>query len=420
MPLKRLASLRVSNVDKKTVDGELPVRLCNYTDVYHGDTIRPDQEFMVATASRDQVANFRLQARDVIITKDSETADDIGIPAYVAAGALDLICGYHLALIRPNALAVDGRFLFWAMASAAVRHQLAKSATGITRFGLRTDKIGDVRLLLPSVPLQLGISEFLDEATARIDHLVSKKLSLVELICQRSENRQIEIACGRRGPRTMRDSEQGWLGAIPSHWPVERLKYVARLESGHTPSRSRPELWIDCTTPWLTLNDLSYLEQHEFIDHTINRISKQGLDASSARVLPAGTVVLSRDATVGRCGILARPMATSQHFVDWICSEVLLPRYLWLLFRTVMQSHFDSVTSGATLRTIGMPDVKQLVVPVPPLDEQHEIVAEAEEARTSAHRGIGLLQRQIELLQERRQALITAAVTGQLDIPGAA
>ena len=85
-----------------------------------------------------------------------------------------------------------------------------------------------------------------------------------------------------------------------------------------------------------------------------------------------------------------------------------------------MQSHFDSVTSGATLRTIGMPDVKQLVVPVPPLDEQHEIVAEAEEARTSAHRGIGLLQRQIELLQERRQALITAAVTGQLDIPGAA
>ncbi len=97
LPLKRIASVRVSDVDKKSVEGEPPVRLCNYTDVYYRDEIEPGQAFMVATASPEQIAAFRLQPGDVIITKDSETADDIAVPAYVRATASDLICGYHLA-----------------------------------------------------------------------------------------------------------------------------------------------------------------------------------------------------------------------------------------------------------------------------------------------------------------------------------
>lgn len=418
VPLKRVALVRVSNVDKRTVAADERVRLCNYTDVYYRGTIHADQDFMVATATHEQVMTYGLKSGDVVITKDSETPDDIGVPSYVESTAPDLVCGYHLAIIRP--VAIQGRFLFWSMASTTVREQFGTAATGVTRYGLRQADIGGAIIECPPIEQQAMISNFLDTETHRIDTLISKKFRLVELLGERSKKRQTEAACGRLNRLTTRDSGRMWLGRIPAHWPVERLKFIARLESGHTPSRSRPELWENCTTPWLTLNDVGYLEGHEFVEETTNRISEDGLAASSARVLPAGTVVLSRDATIGRCGILARPMATSQHFVDWICSESLLPRYLWLLFSTAMQAHFDSVTSGATLRTIGMPDVKQLVVPVPPLNEQHEIVAEAEEIRTRTDRGVGCLQRQIALLRERRQALITAAVTGELDIPGAA
>lgn len=103
IPLKRVATIRVSNVDKKVVEGDQPVRLCNYTDVYHRAVISPEQDFMPATATREQISTFRLQPGDVIITKDSETAEDIGVPAFVKAGAPDLMCGYHLAIIRPEA-----------------------------------------------------------------------------------------------------------------------------------------------------------------------------------------------------------------------------------------------------------------------------------------------------------------------------
>src|ERR1017187_8622662 len=99
--LKQACHVFPSNVDKKSHDGETSVNLCNYTDVYYNDTITADMEFMAATASTDQIAKFTLRAGDTIITKDSETADDIAIGAYVPADLPGVICGYHLSMVRP-------------------------------------------------------------------------------------------------------------------------------------------------------------------------------------------------------------------------------------------------------------------------------------------------------------------------------
>lgn len=182
VPLKRLAAIRVSNVDKKSVDGGEPVRLCNYTDVYSRDIIRPDQDLMSATASHEQVSALRLKSGDVIITKDSETVDDIGVPSYVEAGARDLICGYHLAIIRPVSSQIDGRFLFWSMVSTTVRDQFSVTATGVTRYGLRTDSIGGVMITCPSVRQQGAIADFLDAETAHIDALIARKRQLAAVV----------------------------------------------------------------------------------------------------------------------------------------------------------------------------------------------------------------------------------------------
>ena len=103
--LRRVADMRVSNVDKHVREGELPVRLCNYVDVYKNDRITQETTFMRATASVDEIERFRLEPGDILITKDSETWDDIGVPALVTESADDLICGYHLALLRPSSIA---------------------------------------------------------------------------------------------------------------------------------------------------------------------------------------------------------------------------------------------------------------------------------------------------------------------------
>lgn len=313
---------------------------------------------------------------------------------------------------------VMSRYLYYGLSTAPARAFMRSASRGSTVLHLEIERAKDCPIPIPPLAAQRVIADFLDTETARIDALIAKKRRLIDLISERVTVEQVEAASGRTLGVPLSDSGLPWLGSIPVTWHVERLKYVARLETGHTPSRTRPELWENCTTPWVTLNDVGYLESHEFVERTVNLISAEGLAASSARVLPEGTVILSRDATVGRCGVLAEPMATSQHFVNWVCGESLQPRYLWLLFRTVMQKHFDSLTAGATLRTIGMPDVKEFVVPVPPADDQARIIGEAETARLASRRATDALTRQIRLLVEHRQALITAAVTGELAVPG--
>src|SRR6266571_2332466 len=96
LPLSSVADASFSSVDKKSHAGEQPVRLCNYIDVYKNEYITDDLPFMRATATRSEIAQFGVRLADVIITKDSETPDDIGIPALADYSAPDLVCGYHL------------------------------------------------------------------------------------------------------------------------------------------------------------------------------------------------------------------------------------------------------------------------------------------------------------------------------------
>ena len=118
--LKQIANIRFSSVDKKSVEDERVVRLCNYTDVYYNQVVTADLSFMEATATNDQVTRFGLLADDVLITKDSETAEDIAIAVYVPDNLPGVLCGYHLAIIRPRH-GTDGKYLFWSLASRPSR-----------------------------------------------------------------------------------------------------------------------------------------------------------------------------------------------------------------------------------------------------------------------------------------------------------
>ncbi|EFQ84811.1 hypothetical protein HMPREF0063_10152 [Aeromicrobium marinum DSM 15272] len=113
-------------------------------------------------------------------------------------------------------------------------------------------------------------------------------------------------------------------------------------------------------------------------------------------------------------------MATSQHFAAWICGDRLLPEYLWLLFTGAMQPYFDSLTNGSTLRTIGMSIIGGFRIPLPPVSEQVQIVQTARDQTGKIDELMAETARFIELSRERRSALITAAVTGQIDVRGAA
>jgi len=133
--LKHCAEVFPSNVDKKSVDGQVPVKLCNYTDVYYNDTIGGELGFMLATATKEQAMRFELQQGDVVFTKDSESADDIGVAAYVSKRLPGVVYGYHLSIARANRAAI-GEFLKQYFDSQETKSYFAVSANGLTRVGL--------------------------------------------------------------------------------------------------------------------------------------------------------------------------------------------------------------------------------------------------------------------------------------------
>lgn len=185
VPLKHAATVRFSAVDKKTVDDEAPVLLCNYTDVYYNDTITADMDFMRASASDQQIQTLSLLRRDVLLTKDSETADDIGIPAYVPKSLPGLVCGYHLAALRARPELLDGRYLFWLLSTANVRQTWEANASGVTRYSLRAETIGRLPVALPLLSAQRAIADFLDRETDRLDQLIGRRISLSSLLEER-------------------------------------------------------------------------------------------------------------------------------------------------------------------------------------------------------------------------------------------
>jgi type I restriction enzyme S subunit len=119
--LKVVACVQLSNVDKKSVEGQTTVRLCNYTDVYYHAHLTLDLDFMVATATQDQVRRFSLRQGDVLITKDSESWTDIAVPAVVTRDLPGVLCGYHLAHIRPHQ-GCHGAFLARAFSAIGPRN----------------------------------------------------------------------------------------------------------------------------------------------------------------------------------------------------------------------------------------------------------------------------------------------------------
>jgi type I restriction enzyme S subunit len=272
----------------------------------------------------------------------------------------------------------------------------------------------------PRLELQLRVAAFLDAETARLDALVERRQAMVELL---NERRVVVMLNGVRGlftsMRARVESSVPWLNTHPDDWRDVKLTLVARLGSGHTPSRAHPEWWADATVPWVTTGEVIQMrsDRLEFIEKTREKISELGLANSAAVVHPAGTVVLCRTAaSAGYSAIMGTDMATSQDFATWTCGPLLRPRFLLLCLRAMRSDLLGRLAMGSTHKTIYMPDLEAVRIPLPPVGEQDEIIEEVQRRLWSIDRVIETLTGQIALLKERRQALITAAVTGELDV----
>ncbi|MEP7169560.1 MAG: restriction endonuclease subunit S, partial [Bacteroidota bacterium] len=192
------ADLRFSNVDKHTKEEEIPVRLCNYVDVYYNDYITNNLALMNATATESEIKKFKVLKGDILLTKDSEEANDIAVPTIVIEDLDNVVCGYHLAMIRADESQILSEFLYRAIQSKKVNSHFEVAATGVTRVGLSLDDITGVRIDFPtSLIEQQKIITHIKTETKTIDTAIAKTEREIELVKEYKEAMIAEAVMGK-------------------------------------------------------------------------------------------------------------------------------------------------------------------------------------------------------------------------------
>lgn len=415
--LKFVADIQNSNVDKKTEAEETPVRLCNYVDVYHRDYITSDIDFMRASASKDEIRKFALRRGDVLITKDSEAWNDIAVPAYVDEEFDGVLCGYHLAQVRPRPDLADGEFLHRAFVAHPVRDQFRVRANGITRYGLSADAIASAVFPIPPLDEQKTIAAFLRRETAKIDALVAKKRRLIELLQEkRTALISRAVTKGLNPDAPMKPSGIDWIGDVPAHWEIWKGSHILQIYGGLAPE-SLDERGGD--TPYFKVDDLNQddgAKRNLFIESATVQVDstsapraiapplilipKRGAAIATNKVRIATTACLFDSNTMG---IRILKKCTPEFF-----ALVLLTRGLW------------DIADISTVPQINNKHINPLRIPIPPPNEQDSIVASCFEIEDRYGQLIGHVRDAIDILLEYRASLISAAVTGQIDVRAAA
>ena len=276
-----VADLRLSSVDKKFTPGEKRVRLCNYTDVYNHSVLRADLDYMEGTATEREIRNCQLKVGDVVITKDSEAPNDIGVPALVGEEIANLVCGYHLAILRPKEATLDGEFLYFAIGTNDAKRQFQKCANGITRFGLRGGDINRVTIPLPQLSEQRKIAAILSS----VDDAIEKTQAVIDQV-QVVKRGLMQELLTRGLPGRHSGHKQTEVGRIPENWRVIPLSDVGVWSSGGTPDKQEERFWAG-TIPWVSPKDMKQARIADTIDH----VSEAAI-GNGTRLAPRGTILI--------------------------------------------------------------------------------------------------------------------------------
>lgn len=327
----------------------------------------------------------------------------------------------YLVRFAPDPCRADPRFLWYLTQTSEFQQQVEIDATQATISNFNARRYADLTVPKPpSLSDQRGIADFLDIETERLTQVVQAKERLLNLLTVKRATLYSAAAAGQLGvshPRSARPNLP-WLSAIPDHWQVAKLSLVAELGTGHTPSRAESAYWdTDREIAWLTTGDIERFRDDRLnvLSETKEQISRIGLENSAAVLHPKGTVALSRTASVGFSVVMGVDMATSQDFVTWTCSELVEPLFLLICLRAMRTDLVGRLAMGSTHKTIYMPDIESLRIPLPPVHEQRELVDLVEKETARLDDVARRLHMQLPLFGERRNALITAAVSGQVD-----
>ena len=313
------------------------------------------------------------------------------------------------------AAGVEPRYFYYLCTTIPFElHRDQTTLPSMTQSGL-----ADISFSVAPLEEQAQIADFLDWRTAQIDALIAKKQALLERLREQRQSLVAHLVTrGLDRDAPTRETDTPWLQHIPAHWDAIPLGFLTSMSGGMTPSMNNPEYW-DGDVPWVTPKDMKQAEVSDATDH----VTDLALSETGLSLVPPGAILI-----VVRGMILAHsfptamvraPVTINQDMKALRCTDRLDSDYLfWCLngFADVLINQAQESAHGT--KKMETETIKKFVLPVPPLEEQRGIAKQLSKALAKVDQSNRLATEAIELLTEYRSALITAAVTGQIDVRG--
>lgn len=332
-------------------------KLIRITDL-HNQTIDYDR-MPTLEVSIDDYESYKVDPGDFLFARSGA----IGRFGIVRDYDEKAIFASYIIRFKFNQKKASNDFIGYFYQSDYSERQLNKITQGSSNININANNIKSLKIPLPSLKEQQKIAEILSTVDGHIDQtdqLIEKSKELKKGLMQ-------DLLTKGIGHNSYKQTE---IGLLPSEWTYDYIDNFAERKSGHTPDKKNISYWQG-TIPWISLADLSKLDKR-YIFETNTYTTSEGVNNSSAIVLPKGTIVISRDATVGKIGIMGSEMATSQHFINYVCGENLNNIYLYYYLLSKKEL-FKRIAIGSTIKTIGLDFFKKLKIVVPPIDEQIKI-----------------------------------------------
>ncbi len=411
-----------SGIDKKTVKKEPLVKMINYTDIYGNDkqTLTAERKYMIVSCPETKRQNHQVNIGDLVFTPSSETIEDIGLSALVVEELIDTVYSYHV--IRLQFINdFDVNFRKYLCNNNFVLSQFSKEAKGTTRQIIGRDVFKNINIVVPPKTEQTAISNYLDRKTVEIEKLISQKECLLELyeeekiaIINQSVTGKLKI---KNEKLKMKDSGIDWLGEIPEHWEVKKLKYVAKINpfKNNAVDKNLSELVVFLPMEKVSEDGSIDCEIKKPICNLYNGFTFfQKNDVIVAKITPCfengkGAYLDNLETKLGfgstEFHVLRANNNTNSKFLYFITKSELF-----------MKIGEAFMTGAAGQKRVPTDFVSEFQVAFPKIEEQTQIVQHIEKETARIDVKIEKGKRLIALLKEYRTALISEVVTGKVKV----
>lgn len=353
--------------------------------------------------SKSIPSKLRTQKGDILICSRNGSRALIGKNAIIDESAEGASFGAFMSIFRSR----YNEFLSKVFNSSLFDYQAGTFLTS-TINQLTTGNLNNFEVPFPPESERNQIAAFLDYETARIDQLIAKQQRLIELL---KEKRQAVISHavtkGLNPNAPMKDSGVEWLGQVPEHWVVTKAKYVSQV---FVPQRNKPELNESQGYPWVTMEDMT----NQYIVNPSRFVSSEAMKLAGSRLLPSGSVIASCVGNLGVASINTQDVIINQQLQAFIPISIKA-EYLKHIVR-VSKPYFELIGTAATLVYVNQEGFENMPMLVPSAEEQEKICHLVFDKDIKFMTLIAKAEHKVKLLQERRTALISAAVTGKIDV----